>query len=95
MSDDVAPFFRAFAWWVLVKCWGTLRHSDHLGWEPARATLDQRALTVKLTRTKTTGVGKEVPFRPVYVERTAFVLDGRWLETGYNLITSFWAFSRD
>ena len=48
-----------------------------------------------LTRTKTTGPGKTVPFRPVYVEYISYVYRADWLLTGYRLQQEFGDYPRD
>ena len=62
----------------MVKTWGTLRHSDHLGWMCRGVSLDERALMTNVGRSKTTGSDKAVPHRPVYIERCCYVVDPAW-----------------
>ena len=36
LSESATFFFRVYAWWLLLQCWGTLRFADHRGPQPGK-----------------------------------------------------------
>jgi len=85
VDPRVPVYWRALAWWKLAASWGVLRFDDHRGWSPADARMTESGLRVLLKRTKTTGAGKPVPTRPVFISKEAYVRDPAWLATGIEL----------
>jgi len=85
MDSEVPVYWRALAWWKLAASWGVLRFDDHRGWSPADARLTESGLRILLKRTKTTGAGKRVPTRPVFISKEAYLRDPAWLATGIEL----------
>eukprot|EP00438_Fugacium_kawagutii_P012105 Skav220354 [mRNA] locus=scaffold609:12297:13624:+ [translate_table: standard] len=60
VCDVEAPkYARALSWIILVCVWACMRLSDLEGLAPGRITLSNRGLRGVLTRTKTTGPGKQ------------------------------------
>ena len=76
---------RALAWVRLVKVWGCMRCSDLMHASPQLARLDERALTLVLSQTKTTGPGKRTGAIRAYVHRQASLSGKDWLLVGWNL----------
>ena len=76
---------RLYAFWLLVKLWGTLRFDDHRGMLPSKMHLGLQGLAATLVRTKTSGVGKKVEALPLFISRHAYLLSPRWLEIGLKL----------
>ena len=92
----VPRFDRAYAWVRLVKVWASLRFDCTRGIVPGFMKLDERCLTIKIVRSKTTGPGKKVEVRWVYVSVDAYLVDPRWLTVGFELWKSEgFAFDRD
>ena len=86
-----SPFCRAFAWWKLVQAWGVMRHSDHEGFTPHdgdKFMVDSGSITATLTKTKTTGIGKKVATRPIYVSSSSWVLHADWLTVGWSVLSA-------
>jgi len=84
--DGNAPrYFRAYAWWILLSAWASLRFDDSRGLAPASVTLTLRGLEAELVRTKTTGPGKAVPVVPVIVAYGAYLCRADWLVVGWRL----------
>ena len=55
-NQQVLPFVRVYAWWVLVQNWVTLRFSGHRGIEPSSVAVTGGAFSAVLARSKTVGV---------------------------------------
>ena len=95
---QIPPFYRAFAWWHLVQCWGVLRHSDHLGFHPLDTALfdiTRGCLRATLTRTKTTGDDKQVRYRPLFISSSAWVKHQTWLPAGWKILQELAPLPRD
>ncbi len=82
VNEQLAPWIRAYGWWLSLKCWSTLRHDDHTGLNPASLRLDNLALSFTLDKTKTTGQDKKVSKRYAVVHREAYLMEPRWLQVG-------------
>ncbi len=85
VNERLAPWIRAYGWWMALKCWGVLRYDDHVGLNPSAMKLDDSALRFTLDKTKTTGKDKRVQKRFVAVHREAYLLEPRWLQVGVEL----------
>ncbi|CAE7744931.1 unnamed protein product [Symbiodinium sp. CCMP2592] len=85
MNEQAPRYVRAFAWFKLVKLWGCLRYSDTEGM-PARAiVVDERGLSARLERTKTTGAGKKIAVLYAYVSSAVWLVEPCWLRVGWQL----------
>ena len=79
-------YVRMYAWWLLLKVWGSLRFDDHRGLIPKGLFLGADGLRGALVRTKTSGAGKSKEVLPLFISRDAFVNEpGEWLESGFRL----------
>ena len=85
MDESLPRYIRAFGWFKLAKVWGAMRHSDTTGVNFASGHLDSYCWSADLVKTKTTGPGKKVTVVKVFVSRSAFLVEKRWLETGWSL----------
>ena len=73
--DETSVFyFRVYARWLLLQCWGTLRFSDHRGLIPDdRFEVRGNNLSARLTRSKTIGSDKALACRSVVCSSACFV----------------------
>ncbi len=85
VNEQLAPWIRAYGWWMALKCWGVLRYDDHVGMNPSGMKMDDAALRFTLDKTKTTGRDKRVQKRYVAVHREAYLMEPRWLQVGLEL----------
>ena len=74
VNDKALPYYRVYAWWILLQSWGTMRFSDHRGLIPTDVLVTGNSMTAKLTRSKTTGDDKDVAFRMVRVASCCFLV---------------------
>ena len=88
-------YLRAIAWIILVCVWACMRISDLEGLDPRRLTLNSRGLRGILTKTKTTGPGKNVKEVPVFISRRVSVTGLDWLKDGYEIWQGFGLEQRD
>lgn len=95
VSIDYPEYFRALAWIVLLCTWACLRLSDLEGLDPNRLQLGSRGLRGVLTRTKTTGPGKQVKETPIFISRRISLTGCDWFRAGYDLWDSFGHKARD
>ena len=87
VDESVRFYFRVYARWLLLQCWGTLRFSDHRGLIPdEKFEVKGNSLTTRLTRSKTIGSDKTVSSRSVVVSPTRFVRRSEWLSCGWALL---------
>ena len=86
VSIENPAYFRALAWVVLLCTWACMRFG---GLDPNRLQLGSRGLRGVLTRTKTTGPGKQVKETPIFVSRRISLTGSDWLRAGYDLWDSF------
>jgi hypothetical protein len=68
-----------------VKIYGSLRADDLQRLRPRDAVLRDSGLTGVLSQTKTSGAGRKVRTLPLYIPKSAFLVQERWLEVGYSL----------
>ena len=87
--------YRICGWWILVRCRGTSRFSDHRGLRPADVQLDSEGFVAKLTRSKTIGSDRTLTMRLVVISKGAFVQNASWMSTGWQLLAEEAAFDRD
>ena len=85
VNGDDKLYPRMFAWWKLIKIYGTLRFDDHRGLSPSSLALSDAALTGTLTRTKTSGAGKTRQSMPLFVAAGASISGNGWLRVGHQL----------
>ena len=78
---------RVTAWMRLIKIYGALRWDDFKRLRPIDVTLRESGLVGRLSRTKTTGVGKKVRELPLFIPKEAAISGNPWLETGYYLFS--------
>ena len=96
VDASVRFYFRVYAWWILLQCWGTLRFSDHRGVIPdEKFEVKGNSLTTRLTRSKTIGSDKTVSSRSVVVSPTCFVKRSEWLSCGWTLLKQQADYPRD
>ena len=95
VNDKALPYYRVYAWWILLQSWGTMRFSDHRGLKPTDVHVTGNSMTTKLTRSKTTGDDKDVAFRMVHIASCCFLISPSWLSTGWFLLKSLADFPRD
>ena len=94
-SDGAPRALRVAAWLRLVKVYGALRWDDFRRIIPADVELRESGLVGRLTRTKTTGVGKKVRELPLFIPADASVAENDWLSTGYRLLQDIGPSGRD
>jgi hypothetical protein len=93
---EVPPYARALAWVRLLKLWTAMRFDDTRGLLPATMALASRGLDGTLARTKTTGAGRKVEAKQIWVAHDAHLADPKWLATGFLLWKSApFNFARD
>ena len=95
VGSGAPPYFRIFAWWLLLQNWGTLRFSDHRGIIPSEASLQSDGFLAKLTRSKTLGADRDLQSRPVVVDAACFVVEESWMKHGWELLQTLADFPRD
>ena len=84
IDETVRPYFRIYAWWLLLQCWATLRFSDHRGLIPDESfEVKGNTLNTRLLRSKTLGSDKTVTSRSVVVSQVCFVKRSDWLSCGW------------
>lgn len=77
---------RACVWLKLVTIWACVRGEDSTWLDPSTARHRPNVgLTGNLTRTKSTGAGKKVRNKELFVSCKAYVSEKDWLETGWDL----------
>ena len=97
MVDDGALFFfRIYAWWLLLQCWGTLRFDDHRGLHPTTGfSVSGNSLVAQLTRSKTIGPDRALTRRTLVVSEACYVRKLDWLSRGSELLQSQASYPRD
>ena len=79
-------YWRAYAWRKLVTIWCLTRGEGSNWLEASSLTYSSSTgLKGRLTRTKTTGPGKNVKTREINVSSEAYICAKDWLRTGYEL----------
>ena len=76
---------RVFAWARLIKVYGGLRWDDLQRLRPRDLELRSTGLVGRLTRTKTSGVGRRVRELPLFVPCEAYLATVDWISVGYHL----------
>ena len=85
VADAERPLYRrAFAWYLLLRHWASLRWDDTQGIQPSSFDRRARGLYAALEKSKTSGPGKRTKVLPVYVSQDAF-LRTAWLDLGLGL----------
>ena len=96
INPDVPPYKQAFAWFKLVKTWGSLRFDDTLSLSPADVVfMEGTGLECRLRRTKTSGPGKNVETLFAFVSVKCYVATSAWLKTGHVIWSKLADFERD
>ena len=83
MDGGLTRFVRAYSWFRLIKLWAGLRFSDTKGLAYSSLKMEEHGLSGVLSVTKTTGPGKKVSLLRIFINREAWLEDGRWLEEGW------------
>ena len=52
VDDKALPYYRVYAWWILLQSWGMMRFSDHRGLKPSDVQVTGNTMSAKLTRSK-------------------------------------------
>ena len=86
---------RVLGWCRLLKTYGVLRQDDLQRLRPVEVTLGEGGLSGRLLQTKTSGAGKKVRELPLHVPRDCYLIEPRWLETGFELWESLGPHGRD
>ena len=85
MDQDQAAYWRALAWFKLIKIWASLRWNDTMGWMPNSTAMSSASLTAELAHTKTTGRDKRVQTLPLAVSTSCSLARTDWLRTGLDI----------
>ena len=85
LDESASNYSRIYAWFRLVKLWTGMRFDDTKG--APSGTLEMREWGMKgiIDRSKTSGPGKKIVHLPFYVNKEAWLYDGRWLMTGWKI----------
>ena len=94
VNATTLPYYRVYAWWILVQSWGTMRFSNHRGLKPSDVQVTGNTMAAKLTISKTTGDDKDVAFRMVHILSCCFLSAPSLLSTGWALLKSLADFPR-
>ena len=96
IDESARPYFRVYAWWLLLQCWATLRFSDHRGLIPDEGfEVKGNMLSTRLQRSKTIGSDKTVTSRSVVVSPACFAKRAQWLSCGWALLKQHADYPRD
>ena len=95
LCQQVLPFVRVYAWWILVQNWATLRFSDHRGIDPSSVAVTGVAFSAVLSRSKTIGADKSIGSRPLTIAPCCFLSQPHWMQTGFSLLQHLAPFPRD
>ena len=86
LDDTKENYHRAYAWVKLVSFWGALRGEDAPWIEAKSITLDpSNGLRANLERTKTTGPGKSILKRPLFISHEAYFISKEWMSVGLDM----------
>jgi hypothetical protein len=95
-DTQVVDYCRAMAWLLLVMHWACVRMDDVIGIDITRLSITDVALRGVLTRTKTSGPGRQVVELPFFVSRKATLAGVDWVRMGFLIWKSDeWSFKRD
>ncbi|CAE8608117.1 unnamed protein product [Polarella glacialis] len=93
---DFPLYYRAFAWYKLVKVWASLRSDDCLGLRPCLLKAVAGGVQFLLERTKTSGPGRRVRWLTGHVSSKVSITENGWLEIGLEIWQGKgFAFDRD
>ena len=73
---------RVFAWYWLVRVWGSMRFNDTLHIVPEDMHFKDEALVITVYDSKTTGPGKKVELLYVIISVCAYIAEDSWLKMG-------------
>jgi len=76
---------RVVVWSRLLKVYGVMRADDLQRLPPKEVVLGEAGLMGRLIRTKTSGAGKAISELRLFIPKTAFLANPRWLEEGHGL----------
>lgn len=88
VNEEHPKALRVASWMRLIKVYGALRWDDFKRIRPEDLVLRDSGLVGRLSRTKTTGVGKKVRELPLFIPRDASISGNEWLKEGFNLFVS-------
>ncbi len=96
VGDDSARLtHRLLGWWMLLSAWASFRYDDHCGIAVDEIVLMEDGLDLIVRRSKTTGPDKKVLFRRAVISASAWLVDQRWIATGWELWNKFAPKKRD
>jgi hypothetical protein len=96
VMDVAKPLgLRVIAWSRLIKVYAVLRWDDLQRLRPRDLSHRSSGLVGRLTQTKTTGVGKKVRDLPLVVPKEAYIVEPKWIETGFALWEAIGDLERD
>ena len=84
-------YIHTFAWFRLVRTWGSLRCDDHRGPLPASLKMIAGTMSGTLARTKTSGVGRKREELYLFADSLAYLCCLEWLNQSYDLWMSIGA----
>ena len=84
VDQEKPDYLRGVAWLRLVKIWAVLRYDDHSWLAPELLSMVGGVLLATMTRTKTSGPGKQMPELPLVVSSGCFVAHPDWLRVGFD-----------
>ena len=85
MDDQRDYYARVIAWTMLVATWGCMRVDDIQCVMPETMRLSPRGLSVRMSRTKTTGPGKVHGQVHAFVHRSITLTGHDWIDEGMQL----------
>ena len=91
VDDKSLPYYRVYAWWILLQSWGTMRFGDHRGPKPSDVQVTGNTMSAKLTRCPK----RQVIFRMVHISTCCCLVSPSWLSSGWTLLKSISDFPRD
>ncbi len=95
MDDEMPVWLRSYCAWKCTQCWAATRFDDHRGIRPDRLEWQGDNLRLHLHRTKTTGQGKRVEARVIGISHEAYLMEERWMRTGWDLLARMGRPDRD
>jgi len=95
VNTDAPRVHRVFAWARLIKVYGGLRWDDLQRLRPADVELRVAGLVGRLTRTKTSGVGRRVRELPLFIPKETCLAATAWIEVGFHLWKEIFPLGRD
>ena len=84
--DASLPLYtRASAFYKPLRLWSASRASDLEGLDPSSLKMSTLGLSGVLDRTKTSGPGKRIRFRPIFISCRVFFMNPDWLQQGWSI----------